>query len=162
MPSTAVNFGPMQPPCNARARVPANQPSHRRGLRGFRTCNDFCFAESDGTWISRSLPGGTLDGTTFFFQPFAHSGNAVALLGSTTASDALGDTLTPAMPLNTLPGKQYSIGFSHSSSFSLPNEEARRIHRCVMERDHDPDSLSGVQQVPVLPIRRDGARPRRA
>ncbi|KAF8178700.1 hypothetical protein BJ912DRAFT_649320 [Pholiota molesta] len=94
------------------------------GFEGFTACDDFCFAESDGTWIGTSPAGGTLDATLFFFQPFAHSGNAVALLGSATASDALAGTLTPAAPLNTLPGRQYSIGFFHSSSFSPPDEEA--------------------------------------
>ncbi|KAF8186319.1 hypothetical protein BJ912DRAFT_1022842 [Pholiota molesta] len=94
------------------------------GFEGFDACADFCFAESDGTWISTSPPGSTLDATLFFFQPFAHSGNAVALLGSATASDALAGTLTPALPLNTFLGRQYSIGFFHSSSFSPPDEEA--------------------------------------
>ncbi|KAF8186315.1 hypothetical protein BJ912DRAFT_927225 [Pholiota molesta] len=94
------------------------------GFEGFDACADFCFAESDGTWIGTSPAGGTLDATIFFFQPFAHSGNAVALLGSATASDALAGTLTPALPLNTFLGREFSIGFFHSSSFSPPDEAA--------------------------------------
>ncbi len=69
-------------------------------------------------------PGGTDDATIFFFAPFAHNGNAVALLGSAEADDALPGTLTPAKPLATIPGRQYSIGFFQSSSFSPPAQEA--------------------------------------
>jgi hypothetical protein len=60
----------------------------------------------------------------FFFQPYAHSGNAVALLGSAQGTDALAGTLTAGAPLTTVHGKHYSIGFFHASSFGSPTDEA--------------------------------------
>ncbi|KAF8896757.1 hypothetical protein CPB84DRAFT_1848117 [Gymnopilus junonius] len=81
-------------------------------------------ATRDANWIGTSPTGGTLDATIFFFQPFAHNGNAVALLGSATGVDALPGTLTYARPLATEPGKSYQISFFQASSFSPPDEEA--------------------------------------
>lgn len=94
------------------------------GFEGFAECTDFCFDTSSPNWIGTSPAGGTLDATIFFFQPFAHQGNAVALLGSATGVDALAGTLTPKLPLTTVAGKQYSINFFQSSSFSSPTLEA--------------------------------------
>ncbi|KAF8175126.1 hypothetical protein BJ912DRAFT_38754 [Pholiota molesta] len=94
------------------------------GFEGFTECDDFCFDTSYANWIGTSPAGGTLDATIFFFQPYAHSGNAVSLLGSATAEDALAGTLTPAQPLATVAGKTYSINFFHASAFSGPSLEA--------------------------------------
>ena len=60
----------------------------------------------------------------FFFQPYAHFGSAVGLLGSAMASDNLSGTLTPAKPLQTLAGKKYVVGFFQASTFSGPAYEA--------------------------------------
>ncbi len=94
------------------------------GFEGFNECDDFCFDTKDANWIGTSAPGGTLDATIFFFQPYAHSGNAVALLGSATAEDALPGTLTVAKPLATVAGNTYSINFFQASAFSGPTLEA--------------------------------------
>jgi len=94
------------------------------GFEDFNECDDFCFDTQDANWIGTSPAGGTLDATIFFFQPFAHSGNAVALLGSATGVDSLSGTLTYARPLATEPGKSYQISFFQASSFSPPAEEA--------------------------------------
>ncbi|TFK70891.1 hypothetical protein BDN72DRAFT_500502 [Pluteus cervinus] len=94
------------------------------GFEGFNECGDFCFDTQDTNWIGTSAPGGTLDATIFFFQPYAHSGNAVALLGSATGEDANPGTLAPAQPLNTVAGKQYVITFFQNSSFSGSTLEA--------------------------------------
>lgn len=93
------------------------------GFEDFNECDEFCFDTQDANWIGTSPPGGTDDATIFFFQAFAHTGNAVALLGSANANDALAGTLTPAKPLATLPGMQYSIGFFQASSFAPPAQE---------------------------------------
>jgi hypothetical protein len=94
------------------------------GFEDFNECDDFCFDTQDANWIGTSPPGGTLDATIFFFEPFAHTGNAVALLGSATGVDALPGTLTVAKPLNTVAGQNYVINFFQASSFSPPSEEA--------------------------------------
>ncbi|PPR02255.1 hypothetical protein CVT26_011723 [Gymnopilus dilepis] len=93
-------------------------------FEAFNECDDFCFDTQDANWIGSSPSGGTLDATIFFFQPFAHNGNAVALLGSATGVDALPGTLTYARPLATEAGKAYQISFFQASSFSPPDEEA--------------------------------------
>ncbi|KIM37622.1 hypothetical protein M413DRAFT_20272 [Hebeloma cylindrosporum] len=94
------------------------------GFEGFNHCDDFCFESSYGNWIGTSPAGGLFDATIFFFQPYAHSGNAVALLGSANGNDALAGTLTPAAPLATVAGKHYTISFFHASAFSGPTLEA--------------------------------------
>ncbi|KDR73283.1 hypothetical protein GALMADRAFT_270127 [Galerina marginata CBS 339.88] len=94
------------------------------GFEGFTECDDFCFDTQSANWIGTSPAGGTLDATIFFFQPFAHNGNAVALLGSATGVDALPGTLTVAKPLATKAGKNYQINFFQASSFSPPAQEA--------------------------------------
>jgi len=94
------------------------------GFEGFTECDDFCFDTKSPNWIGTSPAGGTLDATIFFFEPFAHNGNAVALLGSATGADSLAGTLTPAKPLATTPGKNYQINFFQASSFSPPDQEA--------------------------------------
>ncbi|KAF9473059.1 hypothetical protein BDN70DRAFT_966919 [Pholiota conissans] len=94
------------------------------GFEGYNACSFFCFDESYANWVGTSPAGGDFDASIFFYQPYAHSGNAVALLGSAEGSDALSGTLTAGAPLNTVAGKHYSIGFFHASSFSSPAEEA--------------------------------------
>lgn len=94
------------------------------GFEAFNECEDFCFDTSDANWVGTSPAGGVDDATIFFFQPFAHSGNAVALLGAANGGDALAGTLTPRKPLKTLSGRQYSIGFFQASSFAPPVQEA--------------------------------------
>ncbi|TFK66971.1 hypothetical protein BDN72DRAFT_822908 [Pluteus cervinus] len=87
---------------------------------GFEDYNPggFDFAASDDNWIGTSPPGGTLDATIFNFQPYAHTGNSVALLGSAIGADALPGTLTPAAPLNLEAGKAYWVTFFQNSDFS--------------------------------------------
>ncbi|CAA7263587.1 unnamed protein product [Cyclocybe aegerita] len=94
------------------------------GFEGYNACNDFCFSASYSNWIGTSPPGGSLDATIFFYPPYAHAGNGVALLGSATGADNLPGTLTPTHPLNTVTGKAYLITFFHASAFSGPVLEA--------------------------------------
>jgi hypothetical protein len=94
------------------------------GFEGYNACSSFCFTSSYANWVGTSPAGGTLDATIFFFQPYAHSGNGVGLLGSATGADALSGTLTPAQPLTTVAGKTYQISFFHASAFSGPTLEA--------------------------------------
>lgn len=91
------------------------------GFEGYAACSSFCFTESYANWVGTSPAGGTQDATIFYFQPYAHSGHSVGLLGSANNDDALPGTLTAAAPLLTTAGKQYSIGFFHASSFSGPS-----------------------------------------
>ncbi|PPQ82096.1 hypothetical protein CVT25_014342 [Psilocybe cyanescens] len=94
------------------------------GFESFNECDDFCFDTQSANWIGTSPAGGSLDATIFFFQPFSHNGNAVALLGSATGADSLAGTLTVAKPLATVAGKQYQITFFQASSFAPPAQEA--------------------------------------
>jgi hypothetical protein len=96
------------------------------GFEGF-TCpnnDEFCYATSYANWIGTSPPGGFLDGVIIHFQPYAHLGSSVGLLGAGAGTDTLSGTLTPAQPLQTVAGKKYVVGFFHSSSFSGPTYEA--------------------------------------
>ncbi len=93
------------------------------GFEDFDECTDFCFDTGDATWTGTSAAGGVYDATIFLYAPFAHSGSAVALLGSANGTDALSGTLTPAAPLATSAGKTYIIGFFQASAFSPPAEE---------------------------------------
>ncbi len=86
-------------------------------------CNDFYFRSSSAYWIGKSPDGGELDATVFFFQPYAHFGSAVGLLGSALAADNFSGTLTPVKPLQTLVGKKYVVGFFQASTFSGPTLE---------------------------------------
>lgn len=93
------------------------------GFEDFTECGDFCYDISDATWTGTSAAGGIDDATIFFYPPFAHSGNAVALLGSANGFDVLSGTLTPTKPLTTRAGQKYSIGFFQASAFSPPAQE---------------------------------------
>ena len=93
------------------------------GFEDFNECNDFCFDTGDATWTGTSAAGGVYDATIFLYHPFAHFGNAVALLGSANGTDALAGTLTPAAPLATSAGKTYSVGFFQASMFAPPVQE---------------------------------------
>jgi hypothetical protein len=85
---------------------------------------DFCFLESTPTWIGTSPPGGFEDALFFFFKPYTHSGNGVVTLGSGTGLDPLSGTITPRLPLPTIPGRSYQLQFFHNSNFNSGlNEE---------------------------------------
>jgi len=94
------------------------------GFEGFNSCADFCITSSDSAWIGTSSTGGTDDATIFFFQPFARSGNAVALLGSANNVDSLPGTMAQRRALPTIRGRSYTINLFQSSSFSSPEDEA--------------------------------------
>jgi hypothetical protein len=94
------------------------------GFEGYNACSDFCFTSSYANWVGTSPAGGTLDATIFHFQPYAHAGSGVGLLGSATGADNLPGTLTPAAPLQTVAGKNYQINFFQASAFSGPTLEA--------------------------------------
>ena len=93
------------------------------GFEAFNECTDFCYDTSDATWTVTSAAGGFDDATIFLYAPYAHSGNAVALLGSADGTDALAGTFTPAAPLATSAGKTYSVGFFQASAFAPPAQE---------------------------------------
>ena len=92
------------------------------GFEGY-TCTGFCYTESYSNWVGTSPAGGSLDAVFIHYAPYAHSGSTVALLGSGTGVDALAGTFTPAAPLATTAGKQYTITFFHYSSFSGSSDE---------------------------------------
>ncbi|KAJ3507365.1 hypothetical protein NMY22_g16954 [Coprinellus aureogranulatus] len=97
------------------------------GFEGYNACNDFCFAESYANWIGTSPSGGSLDATIFRFQPYARTGNSVALLGSATSADDKSGTLQVQQPLNTEPGKKYQVVFFENSAFSGPTSQENSI-----------------------------------
>ncbi|KAE9403666.1 hypothetical protein BT96DRAFT_964469 [Gymnopus androsaceus JB14] len=79
---------------------------------------NFCFTQSDSTWTGSSPQGGDDDATIFHYEPYAHSGTSVGLLGSAYDSDSLAGTLAPAKSLATEQAVNYIIQFFHSSSYS--------------------------------------------
>ncbi|KAF7315691.1 hypothetical protein MIND_00084700 [Mycena indigotica] len=88
------------------------------GFEGYTACDDFCFTESYSNWIGTSSKGGSLDASIFHFQPYAHFGSGVALLGAAFGDDSLSGTLTPAKPLATDKGANYVVQVFFISSFS--------------------------------------------
>ncbi|KIJ50323.1 hypothetical protein M422DRAFT_245576 [Sphaerobolus stellatus SS14] len=129
--STAVNFGQGDLVVTLSRGYKRTNLVIDGGFEGFPCNTDFCFADSYANWIGTSAPGGVDDATIFFFAPFAHAGNGVALLGSADATDNLTGTLTPAKPLTTVAGKTYSINLFSSSVFSGPQEEAASFFQIV-------------------------------
>lgn len=106
------------------------------GFEGYDACHcDFFFSPNYTNWIGTSPDGGYLDATIFLYAPYAHSGNGVGLLGSADGSDSLPGTLTPAKPLETVAGQEYTIGFFQASAFSGPKGEASAIIEVLWNED---------------------------
>ncbi|KAF8641396.1 hypothetical protein AX16_010015 [Volvariella volvacea WC 439] len=101
------------------------------GFEEYTGCDSFCFAASYAHWTGTSSPGGNLDATIFHYAPYAYVGSSVALLGSATGADNLPGTLTSNHPLNTAPGKTYTVSFFQDSTFSGPSLEANSIVNVV-------------------------------
>jgi hypothetical protein len=95
------------------------------GFEGYNGCSDFCFTASYSNWIGTSPPSGNWDATVFFYKPYAHTGNGVALLGSADGVDSKIGTLTPAKKLSTTVGTNYVIQVFFLSSFSGAQLEAK-------------------------------------
>ncbi|KAF9522768.1 hypothetical protein CPB83DRAFT_863941 [Crepidotus variabilis] len=119
--STAVNYG------QGDLKVTFARGYQRKnyvvdgGFEGL-PCSDFCYKDSYSNWVGTSPVGGNLDASIFHYQPYAHAGNGVGLLGSASGLDTLSGTLSPAQPLQTQSGKNYVINFFHASAFSGPLE----------------------------------------
>ncbi|KAJ3838677.1 hypothetical protein F5878DRAFT_582944 [Lentinula raphanica] len=90
------------------------------------TCSDlsFCYSEETDDWLATSPQNGDYDASFFHFQPYAHTGDSVALLGSAFGRDNLPGTLTYAPGLSTEPGAKYVIELFHSSYYSGTSAEA--------------------------------------
>ncbi|KAF8650694.1 hypothetical protein AX16_005068 [Volvariella volvacea WC 439] len=124
--STATNFG------QGDLKVTFSRGYRRQsaladgGFEGFSKCSgsSFCFGTESANWIGTSDSTGFDDATIFNWTPYAHSGNSVGILGSATGADNFAGTLTYAKPLDTISGRQYTITFFHSSSFSSADLEA--------------------------------------
>jgi hypothetical protein len=117
--STAVNFG------QGNLKVTYSRGYSRKslvldgGFESYQCANGgtFCFTDNTAYWHGTSSPRGTFDASIFHFASYAHAGNAVAILGSSTGSDTLAGTLFPAKPLDTEHGKRYIIQFFHWSQW---------------------------------------------
>ncbi|KIK62898.1 hypothetical protein GYMLUDRAFT_72584 [Collybiopsis luxurians FD-317 M1] len=127
--STAVNYG-------QGSLVVTESRGYKRqnivvdgGFEGY-TCDDegddvpFCFTASYANWQGTSPAGGTFDASIFNYQPYAHTGSAVALLGSAFDFDSLPGTLAPTQSLATHSGASYTLQFFHSSFYSGQVDEA--------------------------------------
>ena len=127
--STATNYG------QGNLQVTFARGYQRKNLiqdgdfESYDTCNDdgTCFTESSSGWTGTSPDGGRLDATIFNYQPYAHSGSAVGVLGAAYGDDSLSGTLQPVQPLNTVAGKQYQINFFHAAAFSGPSLESNAL-----------------------------------
>ncbi|KAF8641400.1 hypothetical protein AX16_010019 [Volvariella volvacea WC 439] len=87
------------------------------------TCPHFCYSTSYSNWIGTSPQGGHEDASIFYFRTYAYVGHGVGLLGDAGGSDQLPGTLTYAHPIHTKPGRRYTIGFFHDSTYSGRNYE---------------------------------------
>ncbi|KAJ6511634.1 hypothetical protein DFH09DRAFT_1100386 [Mycena vulgaris] len=116
--STAVNFG------QGDLVVTLSRGYRRKtllldgGFEGYTACDDFCFTASYANWIGTSPVGGDLDATTFFFQPYAHTGHGVGLLGAAFGDDSFVGTLAPAASLATVAGKAYVVQLFVNNAFA--------------------------------------------
>ncbi|KAJ4479930.1 hypothetical protein J3R30DRAFT_3701078 [Lentinula aciculospora] len=78
----------------------------------------FCYTNEVEGWLTSSPEDGDYDASIFHYQPYSHSGDSVALLGSATGHDDYSGTLTYASSLSTEPGVEYVVEFFHSSFYS--------------------------------------------
>ncbi|KAJ3913075.1 hypothetical protein F5877DRAFT_84144 [Lentinula edodes] len=78
----------------------------------------FCYTDTTAGWLASSPKDGYYDASIFHYQPYAHSGEAVALLGSATGHDNYSGMLTYGSSLSTEAGVRYVIEFFHSSFYS--------------------------------------------
>ncbi|KAF9059096.1 hypothetical protein BDP27DRAFT_1431856 [Rhodocollybia butyracea] len=125
--STAVNFG------QGDLQVTESRGYSRKnvvvdgGFEGY-TCGGLdvplCFTQGYANWQGTSPVGGNFDASIFNYQPYAHTGNSVGLLGSAFGSDQLSGTIAPASPLATVAGQSYTLQFFHSSFYSGAQAEA--------------------------------------
>jgi hypothetical protein len=127
--STAVNFGQgdlVVTESRGYARLDSIVDG---GFEGY-TCGSgveipFCFTPGYSNWQGTSPPNGTFDASIFNYQPYAHTGDAVVLLGSAFGSDPLPGTLSPTSPITaTQAGQSYTLQFFHSSFYSGQEAEA--------------------------------------
>ncbi|KIK61867.1 hypothetical protein GYMLUDRAFT_72930 [Collybiopsis luxurians FD-317 M1] len=91
----------------------------------------FCFTEGYANWQGTSPAGGNFDASIFNYQPYAHSGSAVALLGSAFGTDQLPGTLAPTQSLSTQAGASYTLQFFHSSFYSGQQSEANASMKVI-------------------------------
>ncbi|KIJ33759.1 hypothetical protein M422DRAFT_182877 [Sphaerobolus stellatus SS14] len=129
--STAVNFGQGDLVVTFSCGYKRTNFVVDGGFEGFPCSSSFCFAASYSKWIGTSARGGVLDATIFHLAPYAHAGNGVGLLGSADGTNSLPGTLTPAHPLATVAGKNYTINLFSSSVFSGHQEEAGSFFKIV-------------------------------
>ncbi|KAJ3877108.1 hypothetical protein F5051DRAFT_409571 [Lentinula edodes] len=126
--STAVNFGQGDLLVTESRGYKRNNLIVDGGFEGY-TCGTsaevpFCFTPGYSAWQGTSSPNGNLDASIFNFEPYAHTGNAVALLGSAYGSDDLPGTLAPTAPIATEAGQSYTLQFFQSSFYSGEEAEA--------------------------------------
>lgn len=93
------------------------------GFERFPCSETFCFATEYEYWVGSSAAGGKFDATVFSWRPYAHFGNAVAILGSAYGTDTLPGTLRPRKALDTKAGQKYVIEFFHFSSYGSPAQQ---------------------------------------
>ncbi|KAJ3985590.1 hypothetical protein F5890DRAFT_1120822 [Lentinula detonsa] len=118
-PSTATNYGQGNLiVTQSRGYKRMNYVSNG-GFEDF-TCGGliFCYTDKTEDWLASSPKDGDYDASIFHYQPYAHSGNSVALLGSAFGRDGYTGTLTYASGLSTEPDVEYVIEFFHSSYYS--------------------------------------------
>lgn len=89
------------------------------------TCDDgkdFCHTDASATWKGVSS-GSYTDASIFHYAPYAHKSNSSGLLGEINERDDLPGILTPANPLKTTKGENYTIALFYWSGFNDPTTE---------------------------------------
>ncbi|KAJ7879909.1 hypothetical protein B0H14DRAFT_3769661 [Mycena olivaceomarginata] len=118
--STATNTG--QGPLSVSLSRGYRRISHIAdgGFEDYTCQNDasFCFDDKAPGWVGTASVGGQDDATVFHYQPYAHSGASVGLLGCAFGRDPYAGTLTPAVLGKLLHGRKYVVQFFHSSTYS--------------------------------------------
>ncbi|KAF8142865.1 hypothetical protein K438DRAFT_1768600 [Mycena galopus ATCC 62051] len=122
--STAVNYGQGDLVVTLSRGYARKSALIDGGFEGYTACGSFCITASSANWIGTSPPGGDMDASVIFFQPYAHTGNVSALLGAVFGDDDKAGTLAPAQPLVTDKGAKYVVQCFMSSAFSGADAEA--------------------------------------
>ncbi|KAG6852896.1 hypothetical protein C0991_008293 [Blastosporella zonata] len=122
-PSTAVNYGQGDLQVTYSRGYARTSLAVDGGFESF-TCDEFCFAASNGNWVGTSPAGGSLDASVFHYQPYARTGSSVALLGSASGVDTLSGTLSTANSLKTVAGNSYTVTFFTNTLYAGPDAES--------------------------------------
>ncbi|KAF8654312.1 hypothetical protein AX16_003539 [Volvariella volvacea WC 439] len=88
------------------------------------TCPNYCVTQLTNHWRAYDSAGGTQDAVIMYWQQWARTFNALAVLGSLNNVDSLPGTIETRNPLPTYSHWWYKVAFYHRSDRSSPENQA--------------------------------------